>query len=357
MSATSRSTGRDVSHLRWYQALALWKSAVFCEAIYGRHLRGEHEEPWAASLCDGVPRLIEVGARVPGSGLIRAAVDVQRLARHPGGLLAAHVADQAGDLVGLEEAPDLLLAQQAPRRLLEGHVERVANLVISSLHHLRVGPPGTIALAVAPCGASSEAITRVRPSSACLRHLDRRTNAWALLPIPADVEPGANAGTGVLRSKVAVSADGVGVITWGEQGVDGRTHVLARKVFGMSLSTAPQDLTLPTGGSADTPDVDAEDDSSFAWVTFRQTIDGVSRTLARRQRGTAFDDAVFTDGGNAAVEPRVAISGRGEGLLRRRAARAASAASCSTICSATRSASGPVAGRSRPPRWRRTATA
>jgi aminoglycoside phosphotransferase (APT) family kinase protein len=55
-------TGRDVSHLRWYQALALWKSAVFCEAIYGRHLRGEHEEPWAASLCDGVPRLIEVAA-------------------------------------------------------------------------------------------------------------------------------------------------------------------------------------------------------------------------------------------------------------------------------------------------------
>jgi hypothetical protein len=145
--------------------------------------------------------------------------------------------------------------------------------------------------------------------------LDRRTNAWALVPLPADVEPGANAGTGALRSKVAVSADGVGIITWGEQGIDGRTHVLARKVFGLSLSTAPQDLTLPTGGSADTPEVDAEDDSSFAWVTFRQTIDGVSRTLARRQRGTAFDDAVFTDGGNAAVAPRVAISGRGEGLL------------------------------------------
>jgi hypothetical protein len=145
--------------------------------------------------------------------------------------------------------------------------------------------------------------------------LDRRTNLWALLPIPADVDPSANAGTGALRSKVAVSADGVGIITWGEQGADGRTHVLARKVFGTGLSTAPQDLTLPTGGSADTPDVDAEDDSSFAWVTFRQTIDGVSRTLARRQRGTAFDDAGFTDGGNAAVDPRVAISGRGEGLL------------------------------------------
>jgi aminoglycoside phosphotransferase (APT) family kinase protein len=55
-------TGRDVSSLAWYQALALWKCSVFCEAIYGRHLRGEHEDPWAASLCEGVPRLIEVAA-------------------------------------------------------------------------------------------------------------------------------------------------------------------------------------------------------------------------------------------------------------------------------------------------------
>jgi hypothetical protein len=157
--------------------------------------------------------------------------------------------------------------------------------------------------------------TFTQAGNVVVARLDRRTNAWALLPIPADVEPGANAGTGALRSKVAVSADGVGIITWGEQGVDGRTHVLARKVFGMSLSTAPQDLTLPTGGSADSPEVDAEDDSSFAWVTFRQTIDGTSRTLARRQRGTAFDDAVFADGGNSAVDPRVSLSGRGEGLL------------------------------------------
>jgi aminoglycoside phosphotransferase (APT) family kinase protein len=53
-------TGRDASRLHWYQALALWKSAVFCEAIYGRYLAGEHDEAWAASLRDGVPRLIEV---------------------------------------------------------------------------------------------------------------------------------------------------------------------------------------------------------------------------------------------------------------------------------------------------------
>ena len=57
------ATGRDVSQLAWYQALALWKASVFCEAIYQRALRGEHDDAWAAELEAGVPRLIEVGAR------------------------------------------------------------------------------------------------------------------------------------------------------------------------------------------------------------------------------------------------------------------------------------------------------
>jgi aminoglycoside phosphotransferase (APT) family kinase protein len=37
---TERS-GRDVEPLAWFEALALWKAAVFCEAIYGRFIRGE----------------------------------------------------------------------------------------------------------------------------------------------------------------------------------------------------------------------------------------------------------------------------------------------------------------------------
>lgn len=53
-------TGRDTSKLDWYQAFALWKAAVFCEAIYKRYLRGERADEWSASLCDGVPRLLEV---------------------------------------------------------------------------------------------------------------------------------------------------------------------------------------------------------------------------------------------------------------------------------------------------------
>jgi aminoglycoside phosphotransferase (APT) family kinase protein len=58
----AEQTGRDTSQLDWYQAFALWKAAVFCEAIYKRYLRGERADDWSASLCDGVPRLLEVAA-------------------------------------------------------------------------------------------------------------------------------------------------------------------------------------------------------------------------------------------------------------------------------------------------------
>src|SRR3954454_18551450 len=53
-------SGRDVSRLRWYEAFALWKASVFCEAIYGRYICGERDDTWAGGLCDGVPRLLEV---------------------------------------------------------------------------------------------------------------------------------------------------------------------------------------------------------------------------------------------------------------------------------------------------------
>jgi aminoglycoside phosphotransferase (APT) family kinase protein len=56
----AQRTGRDVSRLDWYQAFALWKASVFCEAIYGRYLKHERDDAWAAGLCDGVPRLLEV---------------------------------------------------------------------------------------------------------------------------------------------------------------------------------------------------------------------------------------------------------------------------------------------------------
>ena len=55
------ASGRDVEPLAWFEALALWKAAVFCEAIYGRYVRGElgAEDTRAAMFETGVPLLAE----------------------------------------------------------------------------------------------------------------------------------------------------------------------------------------------------------------------------------------------------------------------------------------------------------
>jgi aminoglycoside phosphotransferase (APT) family kinase protein len=53
--------GRDVGGLGWFEALALWKAAVFCEAIYGRFTRGELgvEDGRAAAFEESVPLMAE----------------------------------------------------------------------------------------------------------------------------------------------------------------------------------------------------------------------------------------------------------------------------------------------------------
>ncbi len=150
-----------------------------------------------------------------------------------------------------------------------------------------------------------------------IARLDRRTNTWGLLDQIVDVDPSRTAGVGTGRSRVAIAADGVGVVTWGEGG-----HVYARKMFGAALSNAPQDLTPPdfegrAATTSDAPDVDAEDDSSYAWVVFRQRFaDGATRILARRQRGTIFEPPVSVEApdGEPVLEPDIDINGRGVGL-------------------------------------------
>jgi aminoglycoside phosphotransferase (APT) family kinase protein len=54
-------SGREVEPLGWFEALALWKAAVFCEAIYGRYIRGElgAEDTRAAIFEHAVPLLAE----------------------------------------------------------------------------------------------------------------------------------------------------------------------------------------------------------------------------------------------------------------------------------------------------------
>ena len=117
---------------------------------------------------------------------------------------------------------------------------------------------------------------------------------------PAGHRPGRDAGTGTGRPKVAVAADGIATVVWGEGG-----HAYARRIFELRLSAAPQDL----GEGADEPDISSEDDSSFAWAVFRQG----GQAIARRLVGSAFDPPVPIEGGEAPDTARVAINGRGVG--------------------------------------------
>ena len=57
-------SGRDVGPLGWFEALALWKASIFCEAIYGRFVRGELgvEDARAAGFEHAVPLMAETAA-------------------------------------------------------------------------------------------------------------------------------------------------------------------------------------------------------------------------------------------------------------------------------------------------------
>ena len=62
----AQKSGRPLEPLHWFEALALWKAAVFCEAIYGRYVRGEltSDDERAARFETGVPLLAETAAVV-----------------------------------------------------------------------------------------------------------------------------------------------------------------------------------------------------------------------------------------------------------------------------------------------------
>jgi hypothetical protein len=141
---------------------------------------------------------------------------------------------------------------------------------------------------------------------------------WTPLGAPLDISPADEAGTGALRPRVAVSAEGNAVATWAEAGGDNRTHVWARRLTGLVPSSFPQDLTLDAfegqpAGAADSPDIDIEDDGSFAWVAFRQDAGGRSRTVARRLRGSLFEDPFAIDAGATSFAPRIDFAGKGIG--------------------------------------------
>ena len=53
------ATGRSLSDVRWYTALALWKAAVFLEGSYKRRLAGTTEDAFFDTLEHGVPAIAD----------------------------------------------------------------------------------------------------------------------------------------------------------------------------------------------------------------------------------------------------------------------------------------------------------
>ena len=61
-------TGRSMSDLRWYQALAIWKAAVFMEGNYKRSLAGTTDDPYLKLFDKGVPALAETAHEIAHGG-------------------------------------------------------------------------------------------------------------------------------------------------------------------------------------------------------------------------------------------------------------------------------------------------
>jgi aminoglycoside phosphotransferase (APT) family kinase protein len=64
VSLYEERTGRSMSDLRWYQALALWKAAVFMEGNYKRSLAGSVDDPYLKFFDVGVPQLAEAAHEI-----------------------------------------------------------------------------------------------------------------------------------------------------------------------------------------------------------------------------------------------------------------------------------------------------
>ena len=61
-------SGRSVAALHWYQALALWKAAVFMEGNYRRFVAGASDDEFMALFDEGVPALAEKALEIARGG-------------------------------------------------------------------------------------------------------------------------------------------------------------------------------------------------------------------------------------------------------------------------------------------------
>ncbi len=147
---------------------------------------------------------------------------------------------------------------------------------------------------------------------------------WAVEATALDAAAGDAAGVGTGRPDVVASGDGVGIVAWGEAG-----HIYTRRVIATTPSTVveqadPATLAGWSETSAGRPSIASGGDSTYASVTFQESLENgsatQSRVLVNRLHGSAFDGAASADGAGAggpegADQPQVAVTEYGTGFV------------------------------------------
>jgi hypothetical protein len=155
-------------------------------------------------------------------------------------------------------------------------------------------------------------------------YLPRHVTSYTVYTGAANINPANSAGsTAELAPKVSASADGTGVVAFGE--VDGGTtrigvRRLVRGAFSTAvMSAAAETLDGQAGGSADRPAIAMQADSSFAWVAFSQAFaDGARRAVVRRVRASTLEAPQALAAGatiGAGAGPTIAANDRGSGIV------------------------------------------
>ena len=140
---------------------------------------------------------------------------------------------------------------------------------------------------------------------------------WRLEHPPLNATPNDDAGTGNGAPKVAAAGDGVAIVAWGELG-----HVYTRRVWGTAASVVDEQADVPSlSGSnevlAQSPEVAAGGDSSFADVVFQEILaNGQSRVLVRRLQGSQYNRTYRLNPAGVADtdQPGIAVGEYGSGI-------------------------------------------
>jgi len=182
---------------------------------------------------------------------------------------------------------------------------------------LGMGVSGTAYVAYASPDAGGSDIDVAR--------LDRTSTSFTPLAAPLTSSPVVLAASGG-GPAITVAADATAVVAWAAQQADGSTHVWIRRASGAGPSPVLDDATVPSldglaGGSADSPVLGVQYDSSVAWLAFRETFGGFSRLIVNELLGDelrtpAFADSLGTAAGPSSAQgPSLAVNGDGGGLL------------------------------------------